>query len=89
MAKYDPIHEFLLSAGGNECDLTFSRIETIIGCPLPMSARKYREWWGNEEKLTHPQCRAWMTAGWKVEEGGLDFTREHVRFVRTSLGSER
>jgi len=44
-----------------------------IGVELPPSARRYPEWWANEAdpKTRHRQCRAWLGAGWEVEEVNL------------------
>ena len=82
MAKYDALHEFLHRNEGNECELSFSAIERIIGDSLPETARKKRQWWANQENPKGRQCRAWMSAGWRVADGGVNFGRETVLFVR-------
>ena len=81
MSKYDPLQDFLQRAEGIECELSFSAIERIIGSTLPASAKDRRQWWGNENN-PHRQCYSWMSAGWRVADGGVDFGRETVLFVR-------
>ena len=84
MGKYDPLHHYLRTVTGDECQLTFSLIETIIGDQLPPSAHHWEPWWGNENNKTshRRQCRAWLDAGWKVAMGGIDLQAMSVRFVR-------
>jgi hypothetical protein len=57
--------------------LTLSRvqIEELIGESLPPVAR-FPSWWRNDARKAH--SRAWMTAGWWVDElngEGVVFTR--------------
>ncbi len=78
MGKYDPLREYLSGQPGNSCTLTFSEVEGIIGDFLPVSARKHKPWWGNDE--THTQASGWLRAGWKVERPRLG--KEQVRFTR-------
>ena len=78
MGKYDPLGEYLSEWPGDSCTLTFSEVEDIIGDSLPMSAKKYEPWWGNDK--THAQACSWMHAGWKVERFRLG--EERVHFVR-------
>ena len=82
MSKCEPLHAFLLEVEGNDRHLTFSRVEEIIGCHLPPSARKRRPWWGNGENSMHTQCRSCMKAARKVAAGGVDLAGESVHFVR-------
>ena len=84
MSKYGPLYHYLRSVTGEECSLTFSMIETIIGSQLPPSAHSWEPWWGNENNKhsQRRQCRAWMDAGWKVARGGIDLTSMSVRFIR-------
>jgi len=51
--------------------------EDKIGMKLPRAAREDSEWWINEN---NPQCRAWLAAGWRVEQ--VDRSGEIVVFVR-------
>lgn len=62
--------------------LTFAEIESILGVPIPASARQYRPWWANEEAGTHIHARAWLDAGFKTSNVLL--TSGVVDFIRTS-----
>ena len=79
MAKYEPLEQYLLEQSTDSCTLTFSEVETIIGGPLPASAREHQGWWGNDK--THVQARSWMHAGWEVRRLHL-LRRGHVHFAR-------
>ncbi len=71
LSKYDALGDYLRACvGRRRVHLTFREIEQIIGDALPPSAREHREWWGNEvgPAARHSQCRAWMEAGWLVNE---------------------
>jgi hypothetical protein len=86
MGKYDPLYDYLKrrSADMYEVTLTFEHIAVIIDASLPASAFRYREWWANERGDTsHVQARAWLAAGWYVDEvqqdeGWVRFKREVV-----------
>ena len=84
MSKYDPLARYLkeLPASRQEITLAFEDIEDKdkIGVELPSSAKQYRPWWGNEARSSGRQCRAWLDAGWKVEDVHLQ--RETVTFRR-------
>ena len=69
MAKYGPLERHLSERRDEACTLTFSQIETIIGAPLPASAKAHKPWWGNDS--THVQARSWMRAGWAVDHPRL------------------
>jgi hypothetical protein len=45
--------------------MTVADIEAIVGDELPRMAR-FPSWWRNDERRAH--SRAWLTAGWKVEQ---------------------
>jgi hypothetical protein len=45
--------------------MTLEEIEDIVGADLPASAR-FPSWWRNDDRKMH--SRAWLTAGWEVEE---------------------
>ena len=84
--KYAPLFVALRGARpstGRDLRMTFAHLEGVIGASLPASARRYREWWGNERERTdgrHVQARAWMAAGWEVRT--VDFANEEVVFVQ-------
>ncbi len=84
MSKYDPLTEFLRRQPHDRIKISFDDIEDHdkIGVTLPKAAREHREWWANEAnpRTRHYQCRAWLAAGWKVED--VDRSREIVTFAR-------
>ncbi|MDQ3940187.1 MAG: hypothetical protein M3238_02425 [Actinomycetota bacterium] len=57
--------------------LTLPEIEEIVGESLPPTAR-FPSWWRNDERKMH--SRAWLTAGWRVDQVGSE--RSEVHFVR-------
>ena len=91
MPKYEPLGDFLgaLPRGQKQVTLGFKRIETLLGEPLPPSAREYEQWWwGGRVKRgridanwqDQVQQRVWEDAGWTVED--LDLRLQHVTFRR-------
>ena len=65
--------------GFKEIPITFEEIETVIGSPLPPSARKFRPWWSNNPSnsvITH----AWLAAGYKSTQ--VDLKLERLTFIR-------
>jgi hypothetical protein len=77
MSKYLPLLEFLRSHPGTTVTCTFEQIEQILHHGLPRTAHTHREWWANNE-YRHPQAKAWLGAGWKVEA----VKDEIVTFIR-------
>ena len=49
--------------------LSFARIDGLIGNNLPMSAYRDEAWWSNSPSVTH--AKAWLDAGWEVQEVNL------------------
>jgi hypothetical protein len=49
--------------------LSFARIDGLIGSNLPMSAYRDETWWSNSPLSAH--ARAWLDAGWEVQEVNL------------------
>jgi hypothetical protein len=49
--------------------LSFARIDGLIGSNLPMSAYRSEAWWSNSASTAH--ARAWLEAGWEVQEVNL------------------
>jgi hypothetical protein len=84
MSSYDVLSDWLRRQPGDRVSVLFDDIEDEdrIGVELPMTARRRREWWGNEtsDDSRHVQCRSWLNAGWKVAEVNLG--RETVVFTR-------
>jgi hypothetical protein len=62
--------------------MSFAHIESILGFPMPASARKYRPWWANQSDGGHVQAQAWMNAGWRV--WSVQLSAERVEFQRVS-----
>jgi hypothetical protein len=79
MSKYSPLRQHLYGLQHAEAVMSFTDIETIIGHPLPQSARVHRTWWANHGGNMVHQL-AWVGAGWRVDDA--DLSRERVRFRR-------
>ena len=82
--RYVPLHYYLKVQRARKQDLamSFRQIEAILGDGLPKPARKYPEWWANDE--ANEQARAWLAAGWQVQ--GADLPAESVRFEAAPEG---
>jgi hypothetical protein len=80
-SKYSPLHDFLVAHGPDRVDLTYARIEDILGSSLPPSSRTHAaQFWANHYGGTHVWATQWMDAGWKV--AGLSPGADRVTFVR-------
>jgi hypothetical protein len=53
----------------NNVKLTFARIDGLIGSNLPMAAYRDAAWWSNASSSIH--AKAWLDAGWEVQEVNL------------------
>jgi hypothetical protein len=62
-SRYVGLRVYLSQRSEQVVRLSFADIETIIGAPLPASARRYRTWWANEQSGTHVHARSWLDAG--------------------------
>lgn len=49
--------------------LSFARIDGLIGSNLPMSAYRNEAWWRNSPSTA--RAKAWLVAGWEVQEVNL------------------
>jgi hypothetical protein len=49
--------------------LSFARIDGLIGSNLPMEAYRNESWWSNSASSAH--AKAWLDAGWEVQEVNL------------------
>lgn len=58
--------------------MTMEEIEELVGHTLPPGAR-FPSWWRNDEHRAH--SRAWLTAGWQVEQKRGPI--ESIEFVRS------
>ena len=78
--KYHRLYTHLRRLPTQEWKTTFSEVESIIGFPLPPSARLHRTWWSNQ---TAPNNRcpahAWDAAGWETAEVDIDAETLHLR----------
>jgi hypothetical protein len=78
--KYDPLRLYLRKQTQSRVPMTFQQIESVIGGPLPASARKHRPWWANDAR-GHAHADAWLRAGYRTEEVNME--GERLVFVRT------
>lgn len=62
-----------------DIELSFARIEEIIGGRLPDSARVHRAWWANDTR-SHVQARQWLDVGWRVSD--INLREERITFTR-------
>lgn len=76
-SKYYPLYEHLYIFEGDELVMTFSEIEQMLGQQLASSARTRRAWWSNRGRGA-VQARAWMDAGYHVEE--IDIEAQEITF---------
>jgi hypothetical protein len=71
-SKYDGLARHLKFRGAftGIVKLSFARIDGLIGSNMPMSAYRNKEWWSNKTSSAH--SRAWLDAGWEVQEVNLE-----------------
>jgi hypothetical protein len=72
MAKYEPLHLHLKKQHLKRVRMSFAQIEKLLGEGLPPSASAHRAWWANEAAGQHVQARAWLDAGFRVDDVDLD-----------------
>ena len=70
-SKYYPLFEHLRQCAKARVSLSFAAIEKIVDAKLPTSAYK-RSWWGNRDSASALQAKAWIMAGYHVEEIDID-----------------
>ena len=71
--KYQRLYTYLCRLRAEEWRTTFSKIESILGFTLPVSARLHRPWWANQSGGNgHSQALAWGVAGWETAEVDMD-----------------
>ncbi len=77
--KYIRLAAYLANqpTSADQLEMSVGEIEDVIGERLPPNAR-YPSWWRNDARRMH--ARAWLTAGWVVEE--MVKTEEKVIFSR-------
>lgn len=81
-SKYYPLYTTLNEQPLDELTLTLSEIESLIGVPLPASARTRRAWWSNRSRGA-VQAVAWMEAGYHVEN--IDLENERITFRKPGI----
>jgi len=71
VSKYAGLGSYLKFRGGftDTVKLGFARIDGILGDNLPMDAYKSETWWDNS--ANHVHTKAWLDAGWEVQEVNL------------------
>lgn len=71
VAKYAGLtgHLKFRSAFTSLVKLSFARIDGLIGSNLPMAAFREEAWWSNTALNAH--TKAWLEAGWEVQEVNL------------------
>lgn len=84
-SKYFPLYTHLKQCQQKEITLMLAEIETLIGMPLPGSARSRRGWWSNRGKGAL-QAQAWIEAGYLVAE--IDLEQQRILFRKPKLKYE-
>jgi hypothetical protein len=71
VSKYAGLESHLKfrSAFTDTVKLTFARIDGLIGSDLPIAAYRDPLWWSNASSSLH--AKAWLDAGWEVQEVNL------------------
>ena len=78
MTKYEALTTYLVLSKKARVKLTYSEIEEILGFDLPLSARKYKECWSNNDR-SHSHSKAWGEAGYRTTDVILG---ESVVFIK-------
>ncbi len=83
VSKYSGLESHLKfrAAFTNLVKLTFARIDGLIGSNLPMDAYRDLCWWSNTSSSIH--TKAWLSAGWEVQEVNLKEGSVTFRKVRS------
>jgi hypothetical protein len=63
--KYIRLAAFLAGQAGDRIEMSLDEVEELVGEALPPGSR-FPSWWRNDTRKMH--ARAWLTAGWTVEE---------------------
>jgi hypothetical protein len=66
MGKYTALEAFLLAQKKPVIPTTFAQIESVVGHPLPASA-KYPAWWSNNPS-NNSMTKVWRRAGFRTEQ---------------------
>ena len=77
-SKYYLIFEHLQACKQAAVTLTFTEVEALMGCSLPASALKKKNWWSNRDSASALQASAWINAGYQIES--VDLAQQTVTF---------
>ncbi|NJO76399.1 MAG: helix-turn-helix transcriptional regulator [Leptolyngbyaceae cyanobacterium RM1_406_9] len=77
-SKYYPLFERLQGCNQEAVTLTFAEIEALMGCSLPESARRKKNWWSNRDSPSALQAGAWISADYQVKS--INLTQQTVSF---------
>lgn len=77
MSKYLPLSKYLFKNNYTHIELTFKKIEEILGFALPQSAYSYSAWWAN---TGHKHALTWTDVGYIVEN--INFSTGTVNFLK-------
>lgn len=77
-SKFWPLANYFTSINQQQVVLTFSQIESILGVPLCMSARKHNAYW--HPPATHMLPNVCLEAGYKITD--IDLKNEKIRFEK-------
>lgn len=77
--KYYKLEEFFKSCNDDIIELSFSKIEKILGFKLPNSAFKHNAFWSNTD--SHSIAFSWQNAGYKSKHTNLQ--NQTVIFEKT------
>src|SRR5688500_828722 len=70
--KYAKLFDHLHRREGADWPTNLAELESLLGFPLPISARVHRPWWANNNKSGRSQSIAGTMAGWKTAAVDLD-----------------
>lgn len=79
--KYKKLELYLAQSESSALELTFSKIEEILGFPLTASAYKHPALWSNSE--SHSFALAWLNAGYLSEQ--VNLSAQTVVFRKATL----
>ncbi|MCD4820928.1 MAG: hypothetical protein K8R11_02370 [Methanococcoides sp.] len=79
MGKYSKLGVHLKNSEKTILKLTFDEVGSILGFPLPKSARTYPAWWANNADSHTHTLDGWLAMGWKAR---VDLTNQIVVFTK-------
>ena len=71
MDTYEPLRLHLMGLPADAWRASFDEVEKVLGFTLPRSAYTDRSWWRNDTS-GHRHSRAWLDAGFWVEDVDMD-----------------